>query len=167
MPTDFINLFAALNASGARFVIVGGLASVLHGIDRTTADVDVIIDLGAESARAAVSSLTSAGYRPMAPVNPADFADTAIRTRWQRDHGMQVFSPWDTENRRPTVDILLKSVVPFDELWRDAIDMTIGNTTIKVASIDHLIRLKGHAGRPQDLEDIARLREIAQTLREP
>ena len=163
MPTDFINLFSVLTASGARFVIVGGLATLMHGVDRTTADVDLIIDLAPESARAAIDALTRAGYRSMAPVDPTRFADAATRAAWQRDHGMHVFSLWHAANRSPTVDLFLESPIPFDDLWRDAVDMSFRGVTVKVASLAHLIRLKEIAGRPQDLADIERLREIAIT----
>jgi hypothetical protein len=40
MPTDFIGLFTLLASSRVRFVVVGGLALLLHGLDRLTADVD-------------------------------------------------------------------------------------------------------------------------------
>jgi hypothetical protein len=161
MPTNFMALFATLNSSGVPFVIVGGLASILHGVDRTTADVDIVLDLAAASVAGAIAALTDAGYRPMAPVNPADFADPMIRAEWQRDRGMKVFCMWDPENRRPTIDILVESVVPFEALSRDAIAITFHGTTLKVAAIHHLIDLKKHAGRPQDLSDIARLRKIS------
>ena len=38
-------LFRELNASGTRYVVVGGVATVLHGYTRLTADVDLMIDL--------------------------------------------------------------------------------------------------------------------------
>jgi len=38
MPTDFIGLFALLAAARMRFVLVGGLALVLHGLDRLTGE---------------------------------------------------------------------------------------------------------------------------------
>jgi hypothetical protein len=41
----YLPLFQALNESGARYVVVGGLATVLHGCSRLTADVDLVIDL--------------------------------------------------------------------------------------------------------------------------
>jgi hypothetical protein len=56
-------------------VLVGGLALVLHGLDRLTAAVDLVIDLSAESAQAAVDALVAAGYRPLAPVDPRALAD--------------------------------------------------------------------------------------------
>jgi hypothetical protein len=49
-------------------------------------------------------------------------------------------------------------VVPFHELWAAAATMNIGGQDVRVASIEHLIRMKTAAGRPQDLADIERLR---------
>jgi hypothetical protein len=158
MPTDFIGLFAMLAAAKVRFVLVGGLALVLHGLDRLTADVDLVIDLSVDSARAAVEALTAAGYRPLAPVDPTALADPERRREWQTVRNMQVFSFWDSSNTRPTVDIMLSPEVSFGELWAEASVMAIGGHEIRVASIEHLIRMKVAAGRPQDLADIERLR---------
>jgi hypothetical protein len=158
MPTDFIGLFALLAAAHVRFVLVGGLALVLHGFDRLTADVDLVLDLSTESAQAAVLALTAAGYRPLAPVDPIALADPEQRREWQTARNMQVFSFWDSSNTRPTVDIILSPEVPFDELWAAAAVVSLGGHEVHVASIEHLIRMKSAAGRPQDLADIERLR---------
>jgi hypothetical protein len=158
VPVDFIGLFGVLAAANVRFVVVGGLAVLLHGLDRLTADVDLVVDLSPEPAAQAVAALTASGYRPLAPVPAIEFADSRNREAWQRERGMQVFSFWDTHNTRPTVDVFLESPIPFDELWRDAIEMPIGTARVRVASIAHLIQMKETAGRPQDLADVARLR---------
>ena len=55
MPTDFIGLFTLLAAARIRFVVVGGLALLLHGLDRLTADVDLAIDLSTDAALEAVA----------------------------------------------------------------------------------------------------------------
>jgi hypothetical protein len=158
MPTDFIGLFTILTAARVRFVLVGGLALVLHGLDRLTADVDLVIDLSADSARAAVDVLTLAGYRPLAPVDPLALADPAQRDEWRSLRNMQVFSFWDSTNARPTVDIMLAPAVPFEDLWDSASVVNIGGNEVRVASIEHLIRMKAAAGRAQDLADVERLR---------
>lgn len=158
MPTDFIGLFALLAAARVRFVLVGGLALVLRGLDRLTADVDLVIDLSPESAQAAVRAFTAAGYRPLAPVDPIALADPAQRREWQASRNMQVFSFWDSSNTRPTVDIMLAPAVPFEELWAAASVVNLGGHEVRIASIEHLIRMKSAAGRPQDLADIERLR---------
>jgi len=160
MPTDFIGLFAVLAAARVRFVVVGGLAVLLHGLDRLTADVDLVIDLSTEAATDAVRALTGAGYRPLAPVDPISLADPAQRQDWQRTRGMQVFSFWDSTNTRPTVDVMLDPVVGFEDLWADARVVRIGDSDVRIASIRHLIRMKEAAGRAQDLADAERLRGL-------
>jgi hypothetical protein len=158
MPTDFIGLFALLAAAKVRFVLVGGLALVLHGLDRLTAAVAMVMDLSAELARTVVQALTAGGYRPLAPVDPVALADPEQRREWQVQRNMQVFSFWDRTNARPTVDIMLSPEVSFEELWNAAATMNLGGHEVRVASIDHLIRMKAIAGRPQDLADVERLR---------
>lgn len=158
MPTDFIGLFAVLAAAQVRFVVVGGLALLLHGLDRLTADVDVVIDLSTDAVQGAVRALTATGYRPMAPVDPLALADPEQRRNWQALRRMQVFSFWDSTNTRPTVDILLDPIVSFDELWAAVSVVQISDIDVRVASIPHLIRMKEATGRPQDLADVERLR---------
>jgi hypothetical protein len=160
MPTDFVRLFGVLAAARIRFVVVGGLALLLHGLDRLTADVDLVIDLSTEAAQDAVRALTAAGYRPLAPVDPLALADPAQRSEWQTNRGMQVFSFWDSTNTCPTVDIMLAPVVGFDELWRHARVESIGGVEVRIASVPHLIRMKEAAGRPQDRTDVERIKQM-------
>mgnify|MGYP006927353274 FL=1 len=94
----------------------------------------------------------------MAPVDPIALADPAQRLEWQTVRNMQVFSFWDSTNTRPTVDVMLASPVPFEDLWASASVMNIGGHEVRVASIEHLIRMKAAAGRAQDVADIERLR---------
>ena len=158
MPTDFIGLFTLLAAARIRFVVVGGLALLLHGLDRLTADVDLAIDLSTDAALEAVRALTRGGYRAMAPVDPVSLANPELRREWQTTRNMKVFSFWDTTNTRPTVDVMLAPVVSFDELWAHAALTSIGGIEVRIASVQHLIRMKEAAGRPQDLADLERLR---------
>jgi hypothetical protein len=59
----FLRAIDALNAVGARYVIVGGLAAYLHGTRRITVDLDLILDLQPEAAAKAVEALLSAGFQ--------------------------------------------------------------------------------------------------------
>ncbi len=158
MPVDFIGLFSLLVAARVRFVVVDGLAVLLHGLDRLTADVDLAVDLSTEATKDAVRALTEGGYRPLAPVDPLSLADPERRHDWQTSRGMKVCSFWDTTNTRPTVDVMLSPVVSFDDLWTDATHVMIGGIGVRIASIPHLILIKKAAGRTQDLADVERLR---------
>lgn len=48
--TDFDLVFAALQATGVRYVVVGGVAVNLHGYQRFTKDIDLVIELAPERA---------------------------------------------------------------------------------------------------------------------
>jgi hypothetical protein len=48
----------------------------------------------------------------------------------------------------------------FELLYRDAASLVVGQTSVRVASVQHLIAIKQAAGRPKDLDDAARLAEL-------
>lgn len=162
----FEPLFEALDQGQVRYVVVGGLATVLHGFARLTADVDLVVDLSPPEARKAIGALVQLGLKPRAPVDPFDFADPTIRQAWIRDKGMQVFSLWDPTNPLRSVDLFVELPIPFDELWERSDAISLTSVTVRVASITDLIRLKQIAGRPQDLLDIDALRAIERRRRE-
>jgi hypothetical protein len=58
----FERVFRLLNEHDIRYVIVGGIAVILHGSPRLTADLDIIIDLEPMSARRAIEALQTAGF---------------------------------------------------------------------------------------------------------
>lgn len=156
----FEPVFDALERHGVRYVVVGGVAVVLHGFARLTGDVDLAVDLRSDEARRAVDALLGIGLRPRLPVDPYDFADPTVRAGWVRDKGMRVFTFIDPSNPMLLVDCFAEDVLPFDALWDRSEIMAIGATTVRVASIPDLIALKRRAGRPQDARDIEALEGI-------
>jgi hypothetical protein len=73
--SDLERIFAALEASGARYLVVGGVAVVLHGHPRFTADLDLAIALDPANVEAVLAALERLGYGPRAPVPLRAFAD--------------------------------------------------------------------------------------------
>ena len=55
----FEELLAYLDAADVRFVVVGGLAVVIHGHARLTVDIDLMLDLETENVRRAIDALTA------------------------------------------------------------------------------------------------------------
>jgi hypothetical protein len=156
----FEPLFDALERADVRYVVVGGVAVVLHGFARLTGDVDLLVDLAPAEARKAVETLAGLGLQPRLPVDPAGFADPETRTRWAEEKGMRVFSFLDPKNPMLLVDLFIEHPLPFDEVRARAETMTVGSTRIRVAAIPDLIRLKKIADRPQDRSDIEALEAI-------
>jgi hypothetical protein len=159
----FRPVFSALKSQGVRYVAVGGLAVVLHGFARLTADIDLILDLEPDNARRAIEGLVAAGLVPRPPVDAYDFCDERIRRTWIEEKGMRVFSLWAPMNPMLEVDLFVESPVPFPDLWDRSVLVEAGDISIRIASIKDLIALKRVAGRALDLEDIAALTSIAHT----
>jgi hypothetical protein len=156
----FEPLFVALNAAGARYVVVGGLATVLHGFARLTADVDLIVDLEPEAATKTMETLVQLGLRARAPVNPMTFSVEANRRSWIEQKGMRVFSMWDPASPMREVDLFVETPIPFEQLWAQSKTVEFGGVPIRIAAIRDLITLKRLAGRPRDLQDIEALEAI-------
>jgi hypothetical protein len=158
--TFFEDLFRRLDGDNVRYVVVGGLAVVLHGHPRMTADVDLVVDLEKDEATRAIRSLTAIGLRPRVPVDPEAFADPAQRTRWIEERGMMVFNLYDPSDPLRSVDLFVESPIPFHELWARSREIELPAGAVRVASIDDLIDMKKKAGRPVDSADIEALEEL-------
>ena len=91
MVGEIERVLKALERARVRYVIVGGVAVVLHGYLRLTADLDLVLQLDDDNAAAGIRALTGLGYRPRAPVAAEDFARPACRRAWIEDKGMTVF----------------------------------------------------------------------------
>jgi hypothetical protein len=154
---DLDRIFAALEQSGARYLVVGGVAVVLHGHPRFTADLDLVLALDAENLRRALRALEGLGYRPRAPVPLASFSDRAERERWIEEKGMTVFALWSPELPATEVDLFASEPLPFEAAHRRALRADLGALTVTVANVQDLIAMKRSAGRPQDLADIEAL----------
>jgi hypothetical protein len=56
---DVLGLCDALNREGARYLLIGGFAVILHGFVRTTKDVDLLVDPSPENIRAVKRAMAS------------------------------------------------------------------------------------------------------------
>ncbi|NNE19878.1 MAG: hypothetical protein HKN10_15510 [Myxococcales bacterium] len=155
-------IFRALDDAEVRYLVVGGVAVVLHGYPRFTADLDLVLELTASNASAGIAALQTLGYRPRAPVRAEDFADEDIRASWRKEKGLTVFSLWSPSYPATEVDLFVEEPFDFGEAWSGRLDAVLDDaTTVHVVGIDDLRALKAHVGRPKDVEDIAQLDAIA------
>jgi Nucleotidyl transferase of unknown function (DUF2204) len=163
--TQFDPIFAALQATGVRYVVVGGVAVNLHGYQRFTKDIDLVIELIPDQALKALEALQTLGYKPNVPVKLSDFADPTIREGWVRDKGMMVFQMYSNQTRM-SIDIFVQYPVDFEELWSQGTKIDLPETSLRIASIDHLVLMKRQAGRAQDLLDVEKLEKLKQIMAE-
>jgi predicted nucleotidyltransferase len=156
----FERVLRLLNEHEIRYVIVGGIAVILHGSPRLTADLDIIIDLEPVKARQTIEVLQHAGFMAEIPVDIRQFADADVRRSWIAEKNMKALSLHDHEMPPTVIDILAESPIAFDDLYQRSKLISLDEMTLRVASIPDLIALKRLAGRPEDLSDIAELEKI-------
>src|ERR1700693_4642863 len=106
-------LFAKLAEARIRYVVVGGVALVLHGVVRFTADLDLLVALEEENLRSFVAAMTALAYRPKLPVSVDDLLDPRIRARWKRERGMQVLSFYHPQRPLELVDVFIDEPINF------------------------------------------------------
>jgi hypothetical protein len=152
-------IFRALNETGVRYLVAGGLAVNAHGYLRFTKDADFVIQLIPDNIKRAFAALETLGYKPLVPITADQFADRSTREGWIRDKGMQVLQLWSDRHRETPIDIFVHEPFPFDEEFSNALVKPLyGSIEVRFVSIPTLIRMKEAAGREQDRIDIAHLR---------
>jgi hypothetical protein len=161
---DLERIFGVLEAANVRYLVVGGVAVVLHGHPRFTADLDIVLDLRPDNARLAILALDGLGYRPRAPVAALSFADESTRTSWVEDKGMVVFSMWSPQQPATEIDLFVRAPFDFDVVFARAVQADLGSTRVSVLGLGDLLDLKRAAARPKDLEDVRALEAIAVEL---
>lgn len=154
------DLIKLLTEKGIDFVLVGGLAVALQGYQRVTMDVDVVLAMDADNLDRFIAAARSAGLRPTIPVPIELLARPELIAQWHREKGMLAFSLRGAEAQATVLDVLVKPVVPYGDLRRDALMVEMGPARVPVASISHLITMKTGTGRGKDQVDIDELRKL-------
>ncbi len=156
------NVFSVLQKNSIRYAVAGGVALVLHGVVRFTADLDLIVDLEPDNLERFVQAMGELGYVPRNPVKAVDLLDPAARIQWKRDKGMEVFSFVDPGQPMTLIDVFIEEKIPFGEIMNELVRVTAKGISIPVVSLAHLKRLKKAANRPQDIADIEAIESLEQ-----
>jgi hypothetical protein len=157
---NMFDLLKMLAEAKVDFVLVGGLAVALRGYQRVTMDVDVVLAMDEQNLQRFLSAAKSSGLRPTIPVAIESLAQPDLIDQWYREKGMLAFSLRGSETMATVLDILVRPVIPFSDLRREASMIEVGAVSIPVASTEHLIAMKTGTGRSKDLIDIEELRRI-------
>lgn len=153
-------LFGKLEEYEVRYVVCGGLAVNLHGIPRMTADVDIILDLTDLNLSRFEKCTSEINYKTSIPVKISDLADELKRKALIESKNLVAISFYNYDKDFLTLDVVIKFLIPFSELWEKRIVRKEGSLNLNVVSIDHLIKLKEFSNRLQDRQDIHFLSKI-------
>ena len=113
----FKQLFAALNKVSVKYLVAGGIAVNLYGIQRSTADVDLVLRLDEENVRKFIGIAKDLDLRPKLPVPLEHLQEAHRREQWIRDKGLTVFSLYDQRNPFFLLDIFVKEPFDFVEVY--------------------------------------------------
>jgi hypothetical protein len=138
---------------GVRFVMVGGLAVGVHGHERYTKDLDLLVDPSEANARRLGSALTEFGF-------------IATGKAWRRLTKPYQILTLGVEPVR--IDVLTSiSGVSFRAVWKGHGVVSTLAGKIPVIGLMELRANKLATGRPQDLADVAQLDATARTKPAP
>jgi hypothetical protein len=137
-------VFASLHRHNVKYVVIGGIAAVLHGVPRATFDLDILIETTSENAQRLLTAFLEAQI------------GTAVLTTAEEllAHEISIFRDWvqiDVQTRTPGIE--------FADAWERRETMHYQGQDFYVVSKADLIASKRAAGRAKDLEDV-RLLEL-------
>lgn len=133
------NVFASFQSHDVRYVVIGGIAAVLHGVPRATFDLDILIEATAPNAERLLQALGEAGF------GTADLTDV---------HGI-LANEITVFNDLVRIDVQTSTPgITFYDAWSRRETMHYQGQKFYVASRQDLIASKRACGRPRDLEDV-------------
>lgn len=141
------DVFRSFQRHEVKYVVIGGIAAILHGVPRATFDLDILIEATPDNAQRLLNALLDAGLGTAALTSPGDVLANEIT----------VFKD------RVRVDVQTSTPgLLFADAWARRKTVTYQGQEFFILSKDDLVRSKRAAGRPVDLED-ARLLELPGT----
>ena len=142
-----------------KYVLVGGIAINLLGSLRSTADMDILVEMSDSNLTKVVTILKKQGYVVKQPVDPMGIADKTTRECWIKKKHMKAFNFYKEEGLKE-VDIIIDAPVSFEDAKKDILWIKSGDIRIPVISINNLIKMKRNTGRSIDNLDIEELKRI-------
>lgn len=144
-PSPLLRVCSLLNAHGVQYLIVGARAGILHGLDRTTQDVDILIPEDLDNHTRVIAALSELEDHAAAELTPQDLVENVV-----------VKIADEVE-----VDVSTRAwKVSYLDAIGTALQTTIEGVEVPYLDIATLIASKD-TYRDQDRVDIQILREIA------
>jgi hypothetical protein len=157
--TDFERLFATLASRQVEYILVGGMAAVVHGSSRLTQDLDVVYRRTDENLARVCEAL--APFEPYPRGAPA-----GLPFRWDVKTLARGLN-FTLTTTLGDVDLLgeITGGGGYERLVESTRELTIFGHAIRVLDLEKLIEVKRAAGRPKDFEAIAELEVILEERR--
>jgi predicted nucleotidyltransferase len=139
-------IFATLAEHKVRYVVIGGLAAVMHGSAAATGDVDICPDRAPENLDNLATALREMHARIRTSAEPEGIAfavDAASLARMAMVNLVTDFGDLDISYQPAAFS-------GYDELMEHASTVNVSGVGVPVASLGDVIRSKATADRPKD-----------------
>ncbi len=155
---DLQKILEALSTHHVKFILVGGLAGMGHGMNYVTEDLDVCYERSLENYEAIVKALSSAHPKLRTPGEDLPFLFDAVTLKNGLNFTFQ--TDWGP------VDFLgeLQGIGGYADLKPSAVDYSLFGISCPTISLDDLIRAKKIAGRTKDKLHLLELEAIRELL---
>ena len=140
-------VFRFFQQHDVKYVVIGGIASVLHGVPRATFDLDILIEATQKNAQQLLTALIDAGFGTAILTTPKAIIEneiTIFKDKIRID--VQTYTPG----------------IEFSEVWERRKTVEYQGQEFYILSKQDLLTSKRTAGRPVDMEDV-RLLELIDT----
>ena len=157
-------MLSALSEGGVRYILIGGMAAVLHGDVGVTVDIDVVPERTEENLERLAAALLGLGARIRTEGEPDGLAFDCS-TEFFRNLPPDSIVDMTTGAGDLDVTFCPSGTTGFADLKRDAIVIEAADRLhILVASLEDVIRSKEAAGREKDRLALPRLRRLLDRL---
>jgi hypothetical protein len=164
-PLDTERVLKALDDAGVSYILIGGVACVMHGAEQTTYDTDVLPALDeANLARLLVAlEAVDAGIfvdEKRLQFETGDLWETESLRRGA--DGLHDAEAWHFSTSAGLVDIVMTAagVGDYDAHAPGAEELEVFGVRVRLAALDDLVRSKEFLGRDKDLSILGQLRQI-------
>jgi predicted nucleotidyltransferase len=149
-PEDVPRVCRLLNDAGARYLLVGGQAVLLHGVVRATRDIDIFVPRELENLERVLDALGELPYRIARELDAREVLQ----------------KPITIIGDDPRVDILtFAQGLSFDEAYERRCEIDVDGVRLPYMGLDDLLRMKD-TSRLRDQSDLQSLRRL-KALRSP
>ena len=150
-------LLRALSDAEVRYVLIGGMAAILHGDAGVTMDLDIAPAFDPDNLERLAAALRSLDARIRAEGNP-EGVPFDCSGAFLRSLGREAVLNLTTQAGDIDLAFTPTGTQGFGDLKRDAVSIDVGGATILVASLADIIRSKAAADREKDRRALPRLR---------
>src|SRR5665647_2893741 len=138
----YLDLFATLQRHQVEYVLIGGLAVALHGIERNTMDIDLCIVIPPDNLRRMIKAAKELNLSPALSVPLETLSQIDTLRQWHQQRNLQAFALHTPDLAGVTLDLLLFPPVAPADMCQRAVRLDVSGIPIQLASVDDLIALK-------------------------